>query len=482
MTEKPAILWFRRDLRLSDNTALIAALKTGAPIIPLYIYDVLSPGIEPPGDASKWWLHKSLEALSISLKDKDQMLCLRRGPAFDVMSELLDETGAGAIFFQHSHCEAEAVIENEIAALAKQKTADCHRYAGELLFEPKDIKTGSGGPYKVFTPFWRACLEAEPPTTPAKAPKNIPGPAKHPKSDKLSDWGLLPTKPDWAKSFEPYWQPGEEGGKKALVTFLKGPVTDYKKQRDYPAVKGTSRLSPHLHFGEISPRQIWSAANDRDGAEAFLREIGWREFCYHLLHHWPELNEEPFREEFKAFPWVKNEAFIKVWQKGITGIPIIDAGMRELWQTGWMHNRVRMIVASFLTKNGLQHWHVGRDWFWDTLVDADLANNAAGWQWVAGSGADAAPYFRIFNPVSQSEKFDKTGGYIRNFVPEIKDLPDKYIHDPSNAPKEILDEAGIILGETYPKAILDLKKTRAAALKAYEAVKNEREEQSSDES
>ncbi len=476
MTEKPVIVWFRRDLRLRDHAPLSAAAKKNAPLIPLYIYDTLSPDIEKPGAASRWWLHHSLTALGKQLKAAGQTLILRRGPAVDVLKELIEQTGASDIYFHHAHIAGEANLESDIAMMAGDKGATCHRYPGELLFEPSMVRTGKGEPYKVFTPFWRSCLAHTAPS------KSLPQPAlprasiKNLQSEPLAGLSLTPKKPDWARSFPPHWQPGEAGAQAALELFLAERVSDYKKQRDYPAIKGTSRLSPHLHYGEISPREIWHKAEGMVGADEFLREIGWREFCYHLIHHWPELEEQPFRGDFAAFPWQENQGFIEAWQKGMTGYPIIDAGMRELWQTGWMHNRVRMIAASFLTKNLRQHWHVGRNWFWDTLVDADLANNSAGWQWVAGSGADAAPYFRIFNPVTQSEKFDREGDYIRTYVPELKTLTSRYIHDPTNAPESVLKEAGVRLGRTYPTAMVDLKATREAALKAYKDMKAEAEE------
>ncbi len=472
---RPTILLFTRDLRLKDHRPLIAAIKRGAPLIPLYVLDTTTPDIEKPGAASRWWLHHSLEKLSEQLEQKNARLILRSGPTADVVTELAKDVDAGAIYFHHSVLPGHDALESDIAANAKKAGIDCRRFKGELLFDPADIRTGSDGPYKVFTPFWRNCMDSPPPSKADAAPKSIPAPGSWPKSEKLKDWQLTPTNPDWAKGFADKWQPGEQGAQKALREFLDGTVLDYQKQRDYPATRGTSRLSPHLHYGEISIRDCWHQTMDAHpeakGAASFRRELGWREFCYHLLLHWPAMTTAPFREEFANYPWSENKAHIKAWQQGQTGFPLIDAAMRQLWQTGWMHNRLRMLVGSFLVKNLQQHWHVGQEWFWGTLVDADMANNSAGWQWIAGSGADAAPYFRIFNPVTQSEKFDKQGDFIRRYVPELADLAAPHIHDPSSAPKDALEKAGIALGETYPKAIVDLKKTRAKALEGYEKVK-----------
>lgn len=472
---KPTLIWLRRDLRLRDHLPLTKAVEKGNPVMPVYIHDRTSPEIEKPGAASLWWLHHSLSALQKAYQDKGIKLILRRGPAAEVLSELSKEVEAGAIYFHRSILPGEEALEQSVADFCEQGAIECRRFRGETLFEPGDIRTGSDTAYKVFTPFWKACLEDPEPGEPLSIPHTIPLPDSYPESDKLEDWELNPKRPNWAKGFVDHWQPGEEGARQSLTRFLKSHVSDYKKMRDYPAEDGTSRLSPHLHYGEISIRDCWhqtKAAHKGDkGAEAYLRELGWREFCYHLLHHWPEMEVEPFRPEFAAYPWKKNADQLKAWQKGETGYPIIDAAMRQLWQTGWMHNRLRMLVGSFLVKNMMIHWHEGRDWFWDTLVDADIANNSAGWQWITGSGADAAPYFRIFNPVTQSEKFDKEGEFIRRYVPELKDLPTQHIHAPYDAPEEVLEKAGIKLGKTYPHPIANLKSTRQAALKAYEQVK-----------
>lgn len=470
-TEPVVILWFRRDLRLNDHTPLIKALKhakeTGAKILPLYIWDTLSPKTIKLGSASKWWLHYSLIDLQESLKKRSSDLILRSGPAVDVIRELTNEVNVKAIYFHHSVLPGENEIENDLATLCEEKSIDYKRFKGELLFHPSKIKTGSNTPYKVFTPFWRACLQQDLPSKPLAVPKQIPNPNHWPSSENLESWSLLPTNPNWAKGVEERWHPGESNVSKVVNNFISHAMADYKKMRDYPSITGTSKISSYLAFGNISIRGLWHTVDGKEGADFYQRELGWREFCYHLLFHWPEIVEQPFQEKFKTFTWEDNPELLKAWQEGKTGFPIIDAAMRQLWQTGWMHNRLRMIVGSFLVKNLRQHWHHGADWFWDTLLDADLANNTGGWQWVAGTGADAAPYFRIFNPVTQSEKFDKEGEFICEFIPELKELPVKYIHNPSEAPKEILDQAGVILGKTYPKAIVNLKESRQKALDAY---------------
>ncbi len=476
LSDEITLIWYRRDLRLSDHAPLNAAIKkhkeTGAKIITLYVLDNHSPNITTYGSASLWWLHHSLEALTKSLKQKGSNLLLRSGPAVDVIRELINEANVKNIYFHHSVLPGEAELEAELAQICQDNQIECKRFKGELLYAPQMIKTGSDTPYKVFTPFWRACQEQPRPSKPVPAPRTIPAPREFPKSETLESWQLLPTKPNWAAPFEKLWQPGEEHVEKVIDTFTKGPLATYKKMRDYPSIEGTSKISPYLAFGKVSIRELWHKVEGKEGADFYQRELGWREFCYHLLAHWPEITKEPFQEKFKNFTWEDNADLLKAWQQGQTGYPIIDAAMRQLWQTGWMHNRLRMVVGSFLVKNLRQHWHHGADWFWDTLLDADLANNTGGWQWVAGTGADAAPYFRIFNPVTQSEKFDKEGEFIRQYVPELSNMPNKHIHNPTAAPKDVLKAAGVTLGKTYPKAIVDLKKSRQIALDAYTNLQN----------
>lgn len=480
MSSKPPLLyWFRQDLRLADNAGLTAAIASGQPVIPLYIHDTgpqTRARTRAWGGASRWWLHHSLSELNRSLNGK---LVLRQGDAQDVLKAVLEETGASGVMW--GRCYEPYAIARDTAIktwlLDNGYTAESHNTA--LLFEPWQMKTKtSGTPFQVFTPFWKACLAAPAPALPLPAPENFkPASAK---SEKLYDWQLLPTRPDWAGGLRETWTPGEAGARQRLLDFIDGPINGYKQQRDNPAKESTSRLSPHLHWGEISPRQIWRVVkvaeeagkivNESDTAH-FLSEVGWREFSHHLLYHFPTLPGVPLNKRFAAFPWSEQPGDLAVWQRGMTGYPIVDAGMRQLWQTGWMHNRVRMIVGSFLVKDLLIPWQKGEAWFWDTLVDADLANNSASWQWIAGCGADAAPYFRVFNPVLQGEKFDATGSYIRQYVPELSGLPDKYIHRPWEAPADVLRKAGVELGRDYPQPMVDHHAARGKALAAFSALK-----------
>ncbi|NND65941.1 MAG: deoxyribodipyrimidine photo-lyase, partial [Gammaproteobacteria bacterium] len=344
--------------------------------------------------------------------------------------------------------------------------------------EPDVIRNQSGSPYKVFTPFWKACCAATEPHLPRPAPKQLRPFDRILPSANLDDWQLLPTNPNWATGIAATWQPGEQSAHQRLQQFVNESMADYKEGRDRPDKSLTSRLSPYLHFGEITPRQIWHVvqpyldrADHEAGARCFLSEIGWREFSYHLLFHFSDFPEQPFRKNFLSFPWVKNDEALERWQLGQTGYPMVDAGMRELWHTGWMHNRIRMIAASFLVKHLLIHWQAGETWFWDTLVDADLASNSASWQWVAGCGADAAPYFRIFNPITQGQKFDPDGAYVKQWIPEIAQLSTKYIHAPWQAPAQELKDAGVKLGDNYPEPIVDHSEARQRALAAFEQAK-----------
>ena len=474
----PAVVWFRQDLRTADNPALNAAVDRGAAVLPVFILDEETAGAWRAGGASRWWLHHSLAALAEDLKTLGAPLCLRHGRAEKVLPALVKECGAGAVFWNRCY-EPHAVERDKAlkASLAKQDI-EVKSFNGGLLVEPWELTTGQGQPYKVFTPFWKAMLAAGAPPAPLARPKKLKG-LDGIGSERLDDWDLLPSKPDWAGGLKRAWTPGERGAAARLADFLDEQADGYKSDRDRPDVFGTSRLSPHLHWGEISPRQVWRAtrhaidagAAEESSAMAFLRQLGWRDFSHNLLFHWPAFPDKSWREAFESFPWRDDEAGFAAWCRGRTGYPIVDAGLRELWTTGWMHNRVRMIAASFLIKDLLIPWQRGEAWFWDTLVDADLANNAAGWQWVAGCGADAAPYFRIFNPVTQGEKFDPKGAYVRQWVPEIAELPDGVIHKPWEASADELKAAGITLGETYPKPIVDHKAARARALDGYEKVK-----------
>lgn len=473
----PAIVWLRNDLRIEDNPALYAARESGAPVIPLYILD---EGIaHAPGGASLWWLHHSLNAIAGDLEKAGTTLILKRGESAKILRELMKETGAQSVFWNRRYFESHIEIDKALKKELEEDGLTVKSFSANLLREPWELETKTGGYYKVYSPYWRAMQQAGPNRKTHPRIRTIDGPKKSPKSDKLDDWKLLPTKPDWAGGIAKTWTPGEQGARDRLNQFLDGPVDDYAEGRNRPDCEYTSRLSPHLAFGEISPLKIWDETKARidagdvasKAAEKFLSEIAWREFAYILLYHNPELPEKPMRKQFEDYPWKNNKSQLKAWQKGQTGYPIVDAGMRQLWQTGWMHNRVRMIVASFLIKHLLIHWREGEAWFWDTLVDADLANNSASWQWVAGSGADAAPYFRIFNPITQGEKFDPNGDYIREFVPELKKLSTKHIFSPWTASEEELKDAGITLGDTYPEPIVDHSEARKRALAGYEQIK-----------
>ncbi len=438
-------------------------------MLPLYILDDDTPGRFRMGGAARWWLNGSLDALGQDLARLGGKLVLRKGPAAKVLAALLDETGGSAVYTTRGYEPWEGKLEHDIGALCKQRNAELRLFPGRLLFEPDAIK-----PYRVFTPFWKACLAAPPPRAPLPRPRLARFAAA--KSDTLASLNLLPTKPDWASGLRAAWQPGEAAARLRLDRFIETGLARYADDRSNLDSDTTSRLSPHLHFGELSPNQIWhavshaaaSARGEMDrGAQSFLREIGWREFSYHLLQRFPSMPSEPLRPDFARFPWRDDPRALKAWQRGETGYPIVDAAMRELWQTGWMPNRARMIVASFLVKHLLIPWQAGADWFLDTLVDADLANNSASWQWVAGSGTDAAPYFRIFNPVLQGVKFDPSGDYVRRWLPELAKLQAADIHAPWQAPALALAEAGVSLGRTYPAPMVDHAEARARALAAF---------------
>ena len=479
MSDPVQIIWFRQDLRLTDHRALRAAIATGAPVLPVYILDDETPGPWAIASASRWWLHYSLTELTNALGGIGTPLILRRGTFPTELVKLVKETDATAVFCSRSYEPWAAALEKDLKAKLEKAGAELKRYPGTLLREPEDLRTKTGGPFKVYTPFWNALSGGADPARPQPAPTKITPPSKLPNSETLASWKLLPTKPDWARGLRENWQPGETGAELRLEAFLNETVSRYADSRNRPDKIGTSRLSPHLHFGEISPCRVWHAVMHHTrgdslekGAQTYLKEIVWREFSYHLLFHFPELPDKPFRPEFAAYPWKYQKAKLAAWQRGQTGFPIVDAGMRELWHTGWMHNRVRMIVASFLIKHLLISWQQGEEWFWDTLVDADLASNAASWQWVAGSGADAAPYFRIFNPMKQGTTFDPKGDYVRRWVPELVDLPDDDLHAPWEATAATLAKAGVVLGKTYPHPMVDHADARKAALAGYAAVRD----------
>jgi len=480
MSDRPVIVWFTHDLRLSDHAPLTKAVESGKPIVPVYILDDLTSGSFAMGGASRWWLHQSLTNLLEALEQQGVKLILRRGEALRMLQELVRDTDADALYFSRNHAPWSGKLERQITNWCEGVGVQCKRFTGYLLHEPETIRTGQDGPYKVYTPFSKVCFAAETARSPRLAPVNIQAWKGDVGGERLADWKLYEAQPDWAKGFAARWSPGETGAQKKLDRFLLEVVADYKDDRDRPDLYATSRLSPHLHFGEITPLQCWHATRhamndgrrsmDR-GAEHFLKELLWREFSYHLLHHWPDLPAKPFNAKFSAFPWSGDDEALHRWQRGMTGYPVVDAGMRELWATGWMHNRVRMIVASFLVKHLLVPWQDGEAWFWDTLVDADIGANAASWQWVAGCGADAAPYFRIFNPILQGLKFDPRGDYVRRWVPELKRMPEHVIHKPWEASELVLKEAGVELGKTYPRPMVDHGKARDKALAAYEVIK-----------
>ena len=472
-----SIYWFRDDLRLTDLPGLQAAAKAG-PVLPVFILD---PDLGDPwtlGGASCWWLHHSLTALHAALTEQGVELILRSGKPATVLAELATEIGASTVYCSRHYQPWSSALEISVRDALSDAGAALKRFPGTLLHEPEDVATGGGTPFKVFTPFWRACNRRPEPAMPAEVP-SLSGIANAPYSEEIGDWQLIPSQPNWAYGWNDLWQPGELGAQAALSQFLSQNVIHYGHGRDIPAEPNTSRLSPYLRFGNLSPRQVWHAAQGAkrerpeasDSIDKFLSEIGWREFCYHLLFHFPTMPDEAFNPKFSFFPWGEDAKRLKAWQAGKTGYPIVDAGMRELWHTGFMHNRVRMVVASFLTKHLLLNWREGEAWFWDCLLDADLASNACSWQWVGGSGADASPYFRIFNPIAQGEKFDKTGGYTRRWVPELAGLPDKYLHKPWEAPDDVLLNAGVSLGDTYPEPIVDHKTAREDALSAYATLK-----------
>ncbi len=474
----PTLLWFRQDLRLEDNPALVAALERGGPILPIYIWDTAGEGAWAPGGASRWWLHHSLEALSQALLKRGSRLLLRQGRVETELASLCAETGARAVYWNRRYEPALIARDSRLKIALETQGVEAKSFNASLLFEPPTIANKQGGPFQVFTPFWRHCLQLKiPAPIPAKLTRVLSAPESWPNGYEVSGLGLLPRLP-WASAFARQWTPGEAGARRALELFAREALQDYDEGRDLPSQTGTSRLSAHLHFGEISPRQVWGFLKDRSaksgvfpgsaGEQRYLAELGWREFAHHLLYHFPSTPEQPLRAQYANFPWASDPEgrHLAAWQQGRTGYPIVDAGMRELWATGWMHNRVRMIVASFLVKHLRLSWQSGAAWFWDTLVDADLAANTLGWQWSAGCGADAAPYFRIFNPVLQGGKFDAQGEYVRRWVPELAQVAGEYLHRPWEAPPSLLARAGVELGRHYPRPIVDHTKARAAALAA----------------
>jgi deoxyribodipyrimidine photo-lyase len=476
----PTLVWFRSDLRLADNPALAAAMQRGEAVLPVFIHAPEEETPWAPGGASRWWLHQSLMALEAGLRAAGSRLTVRRGPSLETVRELVKETGVTTVYWNRRYEPAALAHDTKLKAALTGDGLEAQSFNAALLHEPWTIQNQSGKPFQVFTPFWRHCLTKPDPAEPLPAPRILAALDKWPKTLALDELELEP-RIQWAEGMRTAWQPGEAGAHQQLDCFLANAFTTYSEQRNLPGVAGTSRLSPHLHFGEISPRQIWHGVRrmakkrglslEQWRGSQFLAEVGWREFAHHLLHHFPHTPTEPLRVDFKKFKWRKDAAFLQAWQRGCTGYPIVDAGMRELWTTGWMHNRVRMIVASFLVKDLLLSWEEGAAWFWDTLVDADLAQNTLGWQWTAGCGADAAPFFRVFNPVSQGEKFDPQGDYVRRWCPELAGIPDKWLHRPWEAPREILSRSGVRLGSEYPPPIISHATAREVALEAFRGLK-----------
>ena len=479
MKKGTAIHWFRQDLRLSDNPALDSAAQYET-LIPIYILDEVNSGEFKMGAASKWWLHQSLTKLNESLDGK---LLVYQGNPHEILNKLIEEQEVSYVTWNRCYEPWRVDRDKEIKRNFEDKNVDVESFSASLLWEPWTISKDDGTPYRVFTPFYKkGCLNSEEPRLPAGKVDLSNLYSEDLSSGSITDLNLLPTI-KWYKSFEEEWNPGEIGAEQNLNSFLDSGLLNYKEGRNFPSQEFVSRLSPHLHFGEISPNEVWYRAKTKEGISGiekslahFHSELGWREFSYYLLYHFPDLPNKNFQEKFDIFPWQENEEFLALWQKGNTGYPIVDAGMRELWQTGYMHNRLRMIVGSFLVKNLLIDWRFGERWFWDCLVDADLASNSASWQWVAGSGADAAPYFRIFNPITQGLKFDPEGEYTKKYVPELRDLPNKYLFSPWEAPENILADAGIELGKNYPKPMVDLKLSRETALEAFATTKKENNE------
>lgn len=478
----PALVWFREDLRIADNPALTHAVETGAPVLCLYLHDEESPEVRPLGGAARWFLHGSLEALAESLARIGGALVILRGAAREVIPRVVAETKAAHVVWNRRY-GAERAIDADVKRVLKQAGIEAKSCKARLLYEPGEVTTKTGGLYRVFTPYRNATLQYDPPPPPLPAPTRIAAgtwpEALRTQALRLDDLALEPRAPDWAAGLRETWTRGEAGALARLAAFLDGRLSGYAGSRNRPDLETTSMLSPHLRFGDISPRQIVHAAlHARDAGrippedyDMLRSELGWRDFSHQLLYAEPDMARTNLTKSFDAFPWREDDAALAAWRRGRTGYPFVDAGMRQLWRTGFMHNRVRMVVASFLVKHLLIDWRRGEDWFWDTLCDADPANNSASWQWVAGSGADASPYYRIFNPVAQGEKFDPQGDYVRRFVPELARLPATFVHKPWEAPRNVLERAGVTLGETYPLPIVAHEEGRRRALDALARMK-----------
>lgn len=475
---KIGIVWFRQDLRLHDNPALVAACKNCDAVVPVFIDDPTKQTCSSLGSASRVWLHASLQSLQQSLEQYNQHLFLMQGDALDCLQRLICATGASDVFWNRCY-DPVTIKRDKTIKSSLSPTLEVHSSNGLLIREPWQNTKDDGTAYRVYTPYWRKLAKDLPADKPLAKPRQMPFPASKDASlaalrkCSLESLSLLPSE-NWHLSMMSHWKPGETAARKQLAAFIKNAVNDYGEARNLPAVTGTSKLSPHLHFGELSPRQVMhelynkcdDVVSDNSGAQVYAKEIVWREFAYHLIFHFPKTVNQPLDRRFENFPWSRQYGKqLRAWQQGRTGVPIVDAGMRELWHTGWMHNRVRMIVASYLVKNLLIPWQKGEQWFRDTLVDADIASNAMGWQWTAGSGADAAPYFRVFNPVLQGEKFDKSGDYVRQWVPELSKVENRYLHKPWES------DNALLAAPDYPKPLVDLKESRVRALAAFDQIK-----------
>ncbi|MGI9402325.1 MAG: cryptochrome/photolyase family protein [Rhizobiaceae bacterium] len=472
----PAIVWFRDDLRISDNPALEYAARQNRPVIPVYIFESEIPDHARIGGAQKWMLHHALADLANNLETLGSDLIIRKGNAFQILRELAENNGATSVYWNRRYTSHGIDIDTKIKSDFSQNQLEAKSFQASLLHEPARLLTALGGPYKVYSPFWRAFDNSPPPRPTLPKPDKLIG-VDGIESLAINDLHLLPVRPDWSSGLRQSWIPSEAAVYQEFVDFIEQRLPGYSTERDIPAAGQTSRLSPFLRLGLISPYQVWYMASEADVPPndklKFLKELVWREFSYHLLYHFPSLAAKNFNDKFDEFPWSGDLALFNAWKRGKTGYPLVDAGMRELWHTGYMHNRVRMVAASFLVKHLLVDWRKGERWFWDTLVDADPASNAASWQWVAGSGADAAPYFRIFNPIIQAKKFDPDGTYVKKWVPELSGLPDRHVHEPWLAPQDIQNEAGLKMGHSYPFPIVDHKTARVRALNAYNELKKE---------
>jgi deoxyribodipyrimidine photo-lyase len=482
--QAPVIVWFRDDLRLADQPALAHAAATGQPLICLYIHDPHAAGERAPGGAARWWLHVTLGALDAALRDRGGRLLLMQGAEAEALEACIAASGASGVFWNRRYGGKEREADAALKSRLRERGLVAESFNGALLHEPWTVLNQSGEPYRVFTAWWRACQRAGDPPPPAPAPQqmifqSLPACLAR-LASKLDDLGLAPRKPDWSDGLREAWPAGEEAALERLRGFLADDLEAYAGERDTPGLAATSRLSPYLRVGALSPRQVFAAlkaaqhgvaagspARREASAEKFASELGWREFSYYQRFHYPDLAQRNLRAAFDVMPWRRDARGLRAWQRGLTGYPFVDAGMRELWRTGWMHNRVRMVTASFAVKHLLLDWRAGEAWFWDTLVDADAASNPANWQWVAGSGMDAAPYFRIFNPVLQGQKFDPRGTYIRQWVPELAQLPDKWIHQPWKASPVELEAAGVRLGVNYPLPVVEHEMARQRALEAF---------------